>query len=303
MLRHPFVAVALLGLAGCSGDDASSPPGGDAWDLLYLTNTSGGFEVVRRPLDGGPAVPVLTGVGDVVFATPSPDGRRLAYVVETIDEEFDIFLADLDDPENPVPLARTSFSEQEPDWSPDGSQIAFSSDRDGLGDIFVVNVDGTNLRQLTFDPLPGRTNEFWPRWSPDGTRIAFGSNQSGTTDIWTMAADGSDPQRLTTSMDIESRPSWSPDGARIAFRVLYSPSSGDIGVMNADGTNPMIFVDSGQDEHPAWSPDGTLIAYHSNRDGGDFEIWTIRPDGTERVNRTNNAFQDLLPAWIRVVAE
>jgi Tol biopolymer transport system component len=300
----PSVAILPLAFlaAGCS-DDPSPKPIPDRWDLLYLSNEPGGFEVVRRPLDGGPSVPVFAGGGAVAFATPAPDGRRLAYVVESIDEEFDILVVDLDDPDNPVPLAQTGFSEQEPDWSPDGAQICFSSDRDGLGDIFVVNADGTNLRQITFDPLPGRTNEFWPRWSPDGTRIAFGSNQSGSTDIWTMAPDGSDARRLTTGADIESRPTWSPDGARIAFRILYSPSSGDIGVMNADGTSPVIFVDPGQDEHPAWSPDGTLIAYHSNRDGGDFEIWTIRPDGTGRLNRTNNAVQDLLPAWIRVLEE
>lgn len=297
----PLLVIVLM-VVGCSGDDTTTPVA-DAWDLLYISSESGSFEVVRRPLDGGPAEPLGVGAGDVTFVTASPDGRRLAYVVETINEEFDIYLVDLDDPDNPVPLAQTDFSEREPDWSPDGTQLAFSSDRDGLGDIFLVNADGTNLRQITVDPLPARTNEFWPRWSPDGTRIAFGSNQSGTTDIWTMAADGSDQRRLTTGGDIESRPTWSPDGTRIAFRILYSPSSGDIGVMNADGSNPIIFVDPGADEHPAWSPDGALIAYHSNRDGGDFEIWTIRPDGTGRVNRTNNSFQDVLPAWIRVIEE
>ncbi|MGI8786220.1 MAG: hypothetical protein ACR2HG_00475, partial [Pyrinomonadaceae bacterium] len=97
--------------------------------------------------------------------------------------------------------------------SPDGSQIAFASDRDGAFEIYVMNADGLNVRRLT-------RNEFEdvkPSWSPDGRRIAFTSRRDGDEEIYVMNADGSNPQRVTNALGDDREPQWSPDGKQIVF--------------------------------------------------------------------------------------
>src|SRR4030095_11968866 len=97
----------------------------------------------------------------------------------------------------------------EPVWSPDGSKIAFMTDRMGGPNIWVMNANGTGVTQLTFTKAP----EGDPAWSPDGTKIAFGSKRADKDgskfDIWVMnAADGSNPVRLTTAKEDDVEPTW-----------------------------------------------------------------------------------------------
>jgi Tol biopolymer transport system component len=97
-----------------------------------------------------------------------------------------------------------------PSWSPDGTQIAFHSHRYlGVGRIFVMNADGTNVRRLT-------SPEF-DDWSPDGTQILFNSSRNGNRDIWLMDSDGSQMLNLTKRPSDDWWPASSPDGSKIVF--------------------------------------------------------------------------------------
>jgi Tol biopolymer transport system component len=130
-------------------------------------------------------------------------------------------------------------------WSPDGTRIAFAA-QEGLyagtrkpgpccysshADIYVMNADGSGIRELTHD---ARQNAE-PAWSPDGRRIAFVSRRDGNADIYVMNADGSGKRNLTRNPAKDYRPSWSPDGRRIAF-VSDREGRLEAFVMNADGS-------------------------------------------------------------------
>jgi Tol biopolymer transport system component len=171
-------------------------------------------------------------------------------------------------------------------------QIAFSSDRNGNWDIYILRAGVAT--QLTNDPA-------WdgvPAISPDGTRILFESKREDPEgDIYVMNTDGSGVTNLTRHPGADERPSWSPDGSRILF-VSGRTGNLDVFVMKADGSDPVNLTNHPAVDRPAaWSPDGTRIAFSSDRTG-DFEIFVMDVDGSEPVNVTNDPDRvDFAPAW------
>lgn len=171
-------------------------------------------------------------------------------------------------------------------------KIAFSSDRDGNYEIYVMAAEGSTPVRLTSNGA----EDFDPEWSPDGTRVAFVSGRDGDYEIYVMNADGGGQTRLTNSPADELDPAWSPDGNRVAFT---SNRDGDeeVYVMNKDGSGQTkVSKNPADDNFPAWSPDGAKIAFTSDRDG-DFEIYVMSTDGGSQMNLSNNAADDSFPAW------
>lgn len=114
-------------------------------------------------------------------------------------------------------LAGESHLNGNPNWSPAGSEIVFSSDRSGNGDLYVLDAESLDLRLL----VGGDAKEIHASWSPDGTQVAFDSDRSGNLDIWRIDASGSNITQLTRTPDsIELVPSWSPDGGWILFNRM-----------------------------------------------------------------------------------
>ena len=170
--------------------------------------------------------------------------------------------------------------------------MAFSSNRDGDWEIFVMNPDGTNLRQLTHNHRYDRD----PSWSPDGAQIAFTSSRDGDEEIFVMNADGTDQRQLTSNHHADSAPSWAPDGAQITFQSTRDGDA-EIFVMNADGTIPrQLTKNTHHDTDPSWSPDGTQIDFTSYREG-DAEIFLMNADGTILRQLTDNNHYHAAPAW------
>ncbi len=220
-------------------------------------------------------------------------------------------------------------------WSPDGKKIAFTSNREGNIEIYVINSDGTGLIKLTDNPInPG--NNFDPYWSPDGTKIAFRTDRDGNEEIYVMNADGTNPVNLTNNPARDGEPKWSPDGTKILFSswrsgeaLLYamnadgsnqtpiptavpwigcptwSPDgtkiaytgSGHVYVANADGSNPVnITNDSTRNWLASWSPDGKKLLFSSDRTG-DYDIYTMNVDGSDVANLTNDSANDYASDW------
>jgi Tol biopolymer transport system component len=152
------------------------------------------------------------------------------------------------------------------EYSPDGTKIAFASARDGDYDIYVMNADGSGVRQITSNSSPDN----FPTWSPDGTRIAFTSGRDGDFDIYVAGADGSNPVDITSSSPgPDDNPHWSPDGAWIAYDT-FRYGSWDVVLTTPDGSQLYpVTTDPGFDWFDDWSPDGKRFLVDSNRSGDD----------------------------------
>lgn len=173
-----------------------------------------------------------------------------------------------------------------PDWSPDGARLAIS----GYG-VYSVTPAGDSLELIT--PKTG----FGPRWAPDGSQLTFQSfDTTGTlrSVIWLVSRDGSRLRSLTPATEDWAEPDWSPDGMRLVHsRRLSGTAPPEIFTVDTTGSAAQqLTSDDQEDRGPAWSPDGAWIAWGSRRPGG-FELWLMKPDGTQAHHLTSGA----APAW------
>lgn len=226
------------------------------WDDLYVMDADGGNV---RQLTNTPHASEHD-------AAWSPDGRQVLYdraaiAADGTRQNAQLWIIDADG-SNPRALTSGSSRNLRPAWSPDGSTIAFMSDRhaevdaklmgtdDGDLEIYLMARDGSNVRGLSqcAEAAGG------PAWSPDGRRIAFSCRG-----LWVMNADGGDQRRLLT--DFGGRPTWSADGSLIAFGGCYPDiptvppryDKHEICVIRADGSGFRILTSNEVfDGHPDW---------------------------------------------------
>lgn len=198
-----------------------------------------------------------------------------------------------------VDLTNNLAEDDVPSWSPDGTKIAFTSTRDGSGDIYVMNSDGSNASRLTNTP----SRDSSAVWSPDGSKMVFDSERDGNRELYIMNADGTDQTRLTFNSASDVGPvSFSPDGRQIAFARNASNAglesfSYDIYVMNLDGKGERrLTIDPRFDAEPIWSPDGANILFISDR-SGNFDIYSIDAAGGAEVNLTNSPMHEGAPSF------
>jgi Tol biopolymer transport system component len=180
-----------------------------------------------------------------------------------------------------------------PTWSPDGQKIAFTSNRDGALNLYVVNQDATNVLRLTTTPAPQQDR--FPAWSPDGTKIVFESNRTGSSEIYLMNADGSNVTQLTNNTTGDNDPSFSPDGSKIVFvsnrdAPSTQPPFGkwEVYVMNVDGSAQTRLTSDGAVASRASFFGPTRILFDSDR-SGTINIYVVNADGTGKTQLTNNS--------------
>jgi TolB protein len=229
----------------------------------------------------------------------SPKGPPELLFVSTRDGDYAVFGADADgrharrltkehgDPATPAGL----FFQLQPAWSPDGTEIAFASRRDGKYHIYVMSADGTRVRRLT----SSAKDDNRPGWSPDGVRIVF--SREGA--LFRVPSAGGAARRVGKGFGNADDPAWSPDGSRIAYDYRQPGSlAREVYVMQADGTHARRVTRLGETSAlPAWSPDGRRLAFQSRAGNGHVQIYTIRADGTGARRLTNGAADSIEPAW------
>jgi TolB protein len=192
-------------------------------------------------------------------------------------------------------------SEPTADVLPSVSQkgtLAFYGTRNGSTGVFVMNADGTNVKQVAdalVAPFTGMGSEGFAI-SPDGTRLVFSGTDGSDREIYVMNVDGTGLQQLTFNNDDDKHPSFGPKGEWIAFS---SDRDGDLEVytMKADGTAvTRVTYSAGYDMRPAWSPDGRLLAFESSRDGA-AAIFMAAPNGGGVTRVSPVGATAMMPTW------
>ncbi len=235
-----------------------------------VTGAGYGHAKVTATAPGGKtAIADVYVVGEIVVASsraaPSTPGKFQLYAVERSN------LAQL----TKLTPATDTASASDPAFSPDGSRVAFVSQRDGNAEIYVMNADGTGTTRISNDPQPdGR-----PSFMPDGQSLVFHSSRTaGKQEIWAVNVDGTALTQLTRD-SVNSSPAVSPDGQIIAY-VSTRNKDGDIWLMNRDGTNQRQFTRSPQqrESEPRFLRDGTLVYLAERREGNRTVQQVIRAD-------------------------
>ncbi len=175
--------------------------------------------------------------------------------------------------------------------SPDGRRLAFSSRRDGDLELYVMDLDGENLVQLTDNSF----DDDAPAWSPDGEKLAFHTVRDGNWEIYTVDVDTMETERLTDDPAVDAYPAWSPDGRHIAFDSMRTSYTGgyEVYVMEADGGDPIRLTIGANAE---WSPDGDRIVFVRQGDtGGD--LYLVDPDGENEERLTYDGGAKRFPCF------
>ena len=254
------------------GGLAWTPDGGEIlFTVLWPRRT-----ILRVSLAGGEPQPVA-GLGEGAGLL-SVRGRRMVYGQQKM------YPADIwrrpgrraAAPEGePEKLIASSGLDYHPDYSPDGQRIAFSSNRSGVGNIWVCESDGSNPVQLTdYEKHTGSAD-----WSPDGRRIVFDSVEAGDWNLYVIDAEGGIPRRLTPEPSNENRGTWSHDGHWIYFSSDRSDES-QIWKIPAEGGAP-VQVTQGGGFYAEESWDGSSLYYWKPppRPG----IWRVPVGGGEET--------------------
>lgn len=243
----------------------------------------------------------------------SPDGAHIAWTStrgDSINGKLKVMDADGSDKRL---LVGNKGDNALPLWSPEGSSLLFMS-RDPCytdacenfqWDLHVVDPDGTDERNLT----ESDEREYHHAWSPDGSRVAYvreSTRRDGMdAEIWVIKTDGTGARQLTDSPQSTWAPAWSPDGETIAFTEIVDSEGYEwrIGVVDVDSGETRTLTDSESNAgEPTWSPSGEFLAFTMfdhvpNTQTSSYDIYSIRPDGTELTRLTRTRAWESQPRW------
>ncbi len=242
----------------------------------------------RISVEGGSAVSLTEGGQFGFRPSVSRQGKRLAYSERIYDTDIWRFelVGSIDKVLLPTRLISSSQQEDTPQFSPDGSRIAFNSNRSGSFEIWVTDRLGQSPVQLTFFGGPYVTGT--PRWSPDSKLVAFDSRPKGLADIFVVSAEGGPPHCLTEESSDDMVPSWSRDGRWVYFGSDRS-GEGDwqIWKIPATGGKALQVTRRGGFEGSE-SFDGKSVYYSKHSD----DLWRVSlMDGEESLFLKNVEFR------------
>lgn len=311
----PFdTSAAVVANAGTGSGNASqfTPP-----EALSLTELLNGFEpadpaggAADAPFDGSENLSQIsfTAVGSDFDPNVTPDGQFIVFASTQHRPTADIYIKSVRG-RTVTQLTSDPSNDVMPSTSPDGSRIAFASDRSGSWDIYVMNRDGGPAVQVTSEP----SHEMHPTWSPDGQFLAYSrlGPTSGQWELWVTEADNPAVRKF---LGYGVFPEWSPVDSHILYQRprergdrLFSVWTIDF--RDGEGVNPTEIISSplAAVVNPSWSPDGRFIVFATIRNNdpsqqgssrpNQSDLWIVSADGSSRANLTGGRFVNLMPAW------
>ncbi len=269
--------------------------------IVFVSNRDGNNEIYSLNADGTNQTRLTNNSANDTSPRWSPDGSKIVFTSDR-DGNREIYSM-MADGSNPTRLTNNTVPDIDPAWSPDGTKLAFSKG----GDIFVMDADGANERQLTAPAFS--IVKTHPTWSPDGAFIAFQGLFGGGNDhvliIPSSCSNCTEWNQMTSGGGIFVYPAWSPDGNAIVFTIddvefgatTYLSHRFDF-FQSQIGIHPLVNLNNPPARFPAWSPDGAELVSASDDAEGN-SLYVINADGTNlTVLLTNpNTSRSSLPDW------
>jgi serine/threonine protein kinase len=280
--------------------------------IAFASTRSGGVpQIYISNLDGTDFTPLTNIVDGACQPSWSPDGSQLVFIspclkrgdiAENAYKDSSLYVMNADG-SGQKPLTTVPGSDFDPDWSPDGGRIAFTSLRDGKKDIYILNIESGAINRIT--TVNGDVQEnSQPSWSPFGNQIVYTAKRVNAYQVWAMNDTGQGNVQIARSGQQfwDFLPVWTPDGSTIVF------SQRDAGVVSRPWLMAIKFEDrESKDptrldlprpiEDVEFSPDGLWIAFEGMDNNGNRDIYFMTASGGSRTRLTNDPAVDFDPAW------
>jgi Tol biopolymer transport system component len=317
LLFGALVGLAVMVFTSCGGgSQETNTPANSTPSIAFMKEDSDGFwQTWVANKDLSDQVKLTSESADSGWAVWKPGGAKLAFESNRTDSDpddpnviNDIFTMNPDG-SGVVKLTHSEDFSDAAGWSPDGSKIAFGSDRRNGADrqeIYVMDADGSNVRRVS--TLPEKAEfDTAPRFSPDGRRLVFTRYiiDPGRAALFTVRVDGGGLKQLTAWGNGAGDADWSPEGKKIVFEAYPDLGSrGEVFTIDADGQQLTNLTDNersgGGSSDPVWSPDGTKIlflsAHYFSSESG-IGLATMNPDGKDRHFISPNPEEMHQPDW------
>ena len=221
--------------------------------IVYASNQNGGFfDIFMFIFEGSRLIRLTENIGNVISPSFSPDGQTVLFANRAADGPTSLWTVDISG-KNPQLLYAGPNTIVSADWSPDGKTIAYAMavDRPDAYEIFLMNADATDVRQLTrgLEGVGGSLD-----WSPDGRFLLIYAGLPGDKNLFRIDVEAKTASQLTDGGN-NAACSYSPDGQWIAFNSLRNDDQADLFIMRADGSSIRQITDNPEpDWQPQWEP-------------------------------------------------